>query len=278
MRFAFISDIHLRPGDQSEVEFRACLRHVAKQNPDFLVTGGDHVYDTLWSDRDTMTSQWELYHEVMRQECRLHVEPVIGNHDVWGWGSPDIDPSLGKQNAQLRLGISERYRTFVRDGWRFVVLDSVHQAPDKAYTARLDEEQFTWLEKTLDGANPTVILSHIPIISVTPYFFGENEARGEWDVPGAWMHLDARRLRNLFLQRPEVKLCVAGHMHQVDRVDYQGVTYMVAGSVSGGVWCGDFECAPPGYSIIDLYPNGRFKRTFKTYRRRSKPANALPPE
>lgn len=283
LRFAFLSDIHLNPDIPESIQgFRLCLRHIAAQKPDFVVTGGDHIWDSMAQNRDFTLRQWDLFHQIMREETQLPVEPVIGNHDCWGieikrTGMTGKEAEFGKAMALKQLGISSRYRSFERGIWRFIVLDSVFEDPDRGYTARLDEEQFDWLEQELPkSGRPTVVLSHIPIVSVTPYFFGENERKGDWNVPGPWMHLDVRRIRALFQKHPQVKLCLAGHMHQADRVDYLGVTYMVCGSVSGDIWCGDFELCRPAYSLVTLRDNGTFSRDLKHYRRRISRTTARP--
>src|SRR5438552_2511432 len=73
------------------------------------------------------------------------------------------------------------------------------------YEARLDDEQFDWLKADLQATpktTPILILSHIPILAACALFDGDNEKSGDWVVPGAWMHLDARRLKSLFVEHP----------------------------------------------------------------------------
>ena len=41
---------------------------------------------------------------------------------------------------------------------------------------------------------------------------------------------DVKKLKDLFLRHPYVKLALSGHMHQVDRVNYQGVNYICGGA------------------------------------------------
>ncbi len=271
IRFAHLCDIHLAPGDRSEDGFRAALRRVNALDVDFVITGGDHIRDSMAADLASTEEQWSLYKRVLAEEFRGWIEPVIGNHDVWGWsrsasGCTGDEERFGKAMALHQLGLSATYRSFDVGRWRFILLDSIFPRGEM-YCAQLDEEQYSWLHSELDASagRHIVVISHIPVLSVTPFFFGHNEGRGEWDVPGAWMHLDARRLRDLFA-RYKVRLCLAGHMHQVDRVEMRGVTYMVNGSLSGGVWAGSFEGFSPGFAIMTLHDDGRFSRRFVTYR------------
>jgi 3',5'-cyclic-AMP phosphodiesterase len=67
-------------------------------------------------------------------------------------------------------------------------------------------------------------------------FDGDNEKSGDWVIPGAWVHIDARRIVELFHQHKNVKLCLSGHIHLFDRVLYNGVTYICDGAVCGRWW------------------------------------------
>jgi hypothetical protein len=72
------------------------------------------------------------------------------------------------------------------------------------------------------------------------------------------MHVDARRLKDLFRIHPNVKLCLSGHTHLIDRVDYLGVTYLCSGAVSGAWWKGPYQEFQNSFTIIDLYDGGSF--------------------
>jgi hypothetical protein len=70
----------------------------------------------------------------------------------------------------------------------------------------------------------------------------------------------------LFKQHTNVKACISGHIHLVDRVDYLGVTYMCGGAVCGAWWKGSrFNECDPGYSLIDLYDDGSVERQYVAY-------------
>ena len=85
------------------------------------------------------------------------------------------------------------------------------------------------------------------------------------------MHSDSQRIRKLFVQYPNVKLCLSGHTHQIDQVMLQGVGYCCNGAVCGYWWRGSspqpadrFEC-PNGYGIVDLYDDGSWENHYTTY-------------
>ena len=76
------------------------------------------------------------------------------------------------------------------------------------------------------------------------------------------MHIDARAIKDLFTAHPNVKLCISGHIHLVDRVEYVGVTYLCNGAVCAGWWKGrNQECAE-GYGLIDLFDDGSFENRY----------------
>ena len=79
------------------------------------------------------------------------------------------------------------------------------------------------------------------------------------------MHIDARRLKNLFHAHPNVKLCLSGHMHLADSVDYLGVRYACNGAVCGSWWDGNYHEFGPGYAMVDLYEDGSTQVDFQNY-------------
>jgi 3',5'-cyclic AMP phosphodiesterase CpdA len=274
LRIAHLTDCHVYDKRNAAAGLAACLHHAQNQTdkPDVIFNGGDAVMDTLYSDRDGTKRQWDLWTQVIKNECSLPIEHCIGNHDVWGWGDkekiPDTDTLYGKKWVMDIHGLDMPYRSFDRAGWHFIFLDSTHYSDDKDYQACLDDDQFSWLEADLVAVNPNtpiMVFSHIPIFSVCAYVDGENEKSGNWVVPGRWMHIDARRIKNLFLKHGNVKVCLSGHIHLVDRVEYLGVTYLCNGAVCGGWWKGNYQECAPGYALVDLYDDGSFDNEYVTF-------------
>jgi 3',5'-cyclic AMP phosphodiesterase CpdA len=167
------------------------------------------------------------------------------------------------------LGLDQRYYTFSQAGWQFVVLDSVHSPPagQGGYTGMLDDEQYDWLARSLRDApltTPVLILSHIPILSAAAILWaGEKEQN--FNISRALMHTDCVKLKDLFAKHPNVKLCLSGHLHLVDRTDYNGVTYLCNGAVSGNWWKGRYKDCDEGYAVIDLYDDGSFDHQYVKY-------------
>jgi 3',5'-cyclic AMP phosphodiesterase CpdA len=219
---------------------------------------------------------WDLWRRVWREECSLPREHVIGNHDIWGWDkqrsqTTGSESRWGKQWALEVFGLSKPYRSFDRNGWHFVILDPCQPSATQTYTAFLDDEQFAWLAKDLaatDKNTPIVVISHIPILTVTTLLTArpnQEERPTDWTVPGHLMLRDARRVHELFRQHPNVKLALSGHIHQVDRVDYEGVTYICGGAICGAWWGGNYRGMEEGYGLIDLYRGGEFAYQYVPY-------------
>ncbi len=271
LRVAHLTDMHVQPELRADEGMATCFHHVQSlpDRPDLILTGGDTVMDAFAADEARTREQWETWHRVVKHECSLPVESCIGNHDVWGWKRADSkatgrEPLYGKQWAIEALRLPGRYHSFDRSGWHFVALDSTFPHGED-YRGRLDDEQFDWLAADLartDPKTPVVVLSHIPILSAASFFDGENEKTGDWIVPGAWVHIDARRIKDLFLKHRNVRLCLSGHLHLVDRVDYLGVTYLCNGAVCGGWWKGNNQECEPGYAVVDLFADGTFQHEY----------------
>jgi 3',5'-cyclic AMP phosphodiesterase CpdA len=282
LRLALLTDIHLTPAEPALSGMKRALAHAQAQQPpaQAILNGGDSIMESLETDASHTEAQWVAFTQILSQECDLPVYSVIGNHDVWGWANPDAtiqqDPRYGKGWAVKALGLPHRYYAFEIGEWQFFALDSTHRPillpddpyGDLAYTGRLDDEQFEWLAQQLvqsDPERPVCIFSHIPVLSAGEMIDGENEATGNWLVPGAWVHIDARRLVELFHQHPNVRLCLSGHSHQHERLEYLGVTYVSGGAVCGRWWMGDYMHFAPGYVLLDLSPDGSCDSQFVDY-------------
>lgn len=273
LRFAHLSDMHTQPERRAGEGLAACLRHVQSlpDRPELIITGGDHVMDAFAAKEARAKQQWDLWARVLKDECSLPVESCLGNHDIWGWnkkrsGATGDEPNWGKAWTTEALRISGRYRSFDRAGWHMVFLDSVFPNGD-SYLAKLDDEQFEWLSGDLaavDPATPVMIVSHIPILSIAVLSFGKPE-RTDNVINPMLMHTDAGRLQNLFLKHPNVRLCISGHLHLVDRCEYDGVTYLCNGAVCGNWWKGPHQRCQEGYAVIDLFDDGTFEREYVAY-------------
>lgn len=214
LRLAHITDVHLKNELDAPEKFAACLHHVQKQTPkvDFILNGGDVVFDMNKENLGTIENQWSLTHHIMKTECSLPVRYCLGNHDIW-WYEDDKGQALyGKKYALNQLGLASPYYSFTRAGWKFIVLDSVHLDIDNTwYIGKLGDEQFAWLQQELHSTNPKMpilVLSHIPILTAT--LMVQDDIVNRWQMLGGDMHTDTAKIIRLFYQYPNVKLCLSG--------------------------------------------------------------------
>ncbi|MFG0252865.1 MAG: metallophosphoesterase family protein, partial [Phycisphaerales bacterium JB038] len=209
LRLAHLTDAHVQEARGGGEGLAACLHHAQDQpdKPGLIVFGGDNVMNVDSRDGSkTAKEQLAVFHKAVREACDLPYRITIGNHDVLR-----MHPVEGKKWAVDAYGLPDRFYRFDQAGWRFVVLDSTTPTGG-GYKGRLDDLQFEWLAGVLaatPATMPICLISHIPILAVCPFLDGNNEETGDWRVPGAWMHIDARRLKDLFHRHPNVKLSLS---------------------------------------------------------------------
>lgn len=273
IRFAHFTDIHMEPKQNAPQGLTRALEHMQnlKDKPELLITGGDHVMDAMDAKADWTNVQYQTLKKVMDEHCHIPIKYCIGNHDIWGWNKTSSEttgqePYWGKKKPIHEFSLPDCYYSFSKNPWHFIMLDSMLPEGEH-YAAGLDDEQFQWLREELHNHRDKyiVVVSHIPILSVAAYLDGENEKDGQWKLPRQWMHLDARKIKDLFANYPNVKLCISGHLHMVDRVEYNGVTYICDGAVCGAWWNGDHEECDEGYGVFDLFDDGTFAHQYIAY-------------
>ncbi len=269
LRFAHITDVHLKNDLGAPAKFVKCLHHVQEQSPkvDLILNGGDVVFDMNKENISTIDAQWKLQQDTMKNECSLPTFYALGNHDIWWNENSKGDTFYGKKYAMGKLKLAKPYYSFTKNGWKFIVLDSTHLDIDNTwYIGKLGDEQFNWLEtelKTTDPKMPVLVMTHIPIL--TALLMIEDNIVNKWTMLGGDMHTDTAKIINLFYQYPNVKLALSGHLHMRDKVVYNNVTYLCNGAVSGAWWNGNRRETAPGYGLIDLYADGTFEERYVNY-------------
>jgi 3',5'-cyclic AMP phosphodiesterase CpdA len=276
LRVAHLTDMHVQPERRAAEGYLAALESLSRHDPpvDLIVTGGDHVMDATAQTLDRAKVQWDVYDRIIAQ-TKLPVRPVLGNHDIFGWGTPQVSQDTvgyGRAMALDRLKMDRAYYSFDAGGWKFIVLDSITRR-GSTYLGELGPQQAEWLKGELSsaGGRPVIVFSHIPILSVCVFFDGAERLGAEaWNVPDSWMHRDARALVEL-LSRHKVKVAASGHIHLVDRADYRSITFLCNGAVSGNWWKGPCQQFPEGYALLDLWADGSFEHRYVSYGWKAQP-------
>ncbi|HEX6192069.1 MAG TPA: metallophosphoesterase [Chitinophagaceae bacterium] len=275
LRFAHVTDIHVREDSVSMTGMSKALHHVQRlpQKVDFIINGGDAIMDALDADKNKTKTQFGIFQNILKNENSLPVYHCIGNHDVWGWfikeNKPDQDRLYGKVWVVEEFNMPRRYYSFTKDRWHFIVLDSTQLNPAGGYIAKLDPEQLDWFQQELKQVPPgkfICLVSHIPILSICAgLYFDRTEANGDIKIQRNLMHSDFFSLKKILLQYPNIKVCISGHIHLQDELDYLGIKYYCNGAVSGNWWKGSFQEFAPAYAVLEFYDDGSTRRTMHAY-------------
>jgi len=259
LKVAHITDVHITDGSNAPDRFKTCLKHIIdKHKPDFFLNGGDSIMDASYDNvkHDQVIKLWSVWDDCIKELKDYEVHSCIGNHDSW-WAAPSkSDEMYGKDYVVKRLGITNRYYSFTKKNWHFIILDGNNS------NISLDDEQFKWLEDELEkipASEPTLLMSHYPILGTTEVLVGGG-------------HSDCKKLKDLFYKhRDKVKVCLSGHNHLSDHTQYNDVLYCCNGAMSGFWWGkGDAESAgpgyyletPPGFAILELYEDGSVENQY----------------
>lgn len=258
LTIAHITDVHIRDQENAPARAAKYFTQLLKNNKfDFILNGGDSIFDASYNNvtREMVTNQWALWDQFIGLTS-LKVHSCIGNHDAW-WKAPSKqDDMYGIPYVVKRLKMPGRYYSFDQNGWHFIILDGNNTG------ITLDPEQMKWLNDDLTklpANTPVLIMSHYPILSSTCAWSGGQ-------------HGDYKELKALFYKhKDKIKICLSGHQHLQDAVEYNGVSYFCNGSLSGFWWGdGDKESAgkyyyqetPPGYAILKLYSDGSVENQY----------------
>ncbi len=278
LRVAHLTDPHVDKNPTAVYGFAAALQSMLSQRPSpaFILGGGDHILDALAGDYFEAMAQWDLYLKILSDHTRLKMYPLIGNHDIFAWGDPIIAAEMkgyGKRMAMDRLGLDRAYYSFDAGGWHFVCLDNIVRR-GLGYYAAIDPDQLKWLEADLRdrpgvgsaGASqtPICIFSHVPFLSACALIEPEAISDNGFVVSDTAVQHDPRDLLSLLLSH-NVKLCVSGHLHMVERVAYRGIQFICNGAVCGDWWQGPRFGHPPGYGLLDFWPGGAFEYQYVPY-------------
>jgi Icc protein len=164
LTIAHITDVHIHGKDNVPKRAAQYLnKALSSHKIDFILNGGDSIMDASYDNvtRDMVTSQWAVWDKFI-EKTDLDVFSCIGNHDAW-WKAPSKqDEMYGLPYVVKRLKMPNRYYSFTKKGWHFIILDGNNEG------ITLDLEQMDWLKSELQrlpANTPVLIMSHYPILS-----------------------------------------------------------------------------------------------------------------
>lgn len=269
LRIVHITDMHLDTRPVAVANVTKLLKEInnLSDKPDLIINTGDSVFRSDGVSYDDAKAQWDLLAKLLSEHNRIPMRSCIGNHDVW-FGPDDKSNDQYRSNKFFHkewvrsvLSLPARYYSVASKGWHFIALDSIN-----ATEYSLDQEQVAWLKTELDripSSDNVCIFSHVSILSIIPLLRSMKDTPlDDIRYPASRQHKDALQLKDLFYRHKNVRLCLSGHTHQVDELNFLGVKYLCGGAVSGNWWADDnrtslvFDEFPPAYTIIDLFEDG----------------------
>jgi len=266
--FLFITDTHLQPELNAAQGCDQCFKKARTIKSDFVLQGGDHIFDGLQVGSSRASSLYDLYGKT-EQDLGVKTYHTVGNHDCFGVypssGVAESDPLYGKKMFEERFG--KTYYSFDHKGVHFVVLDSIGITGDRAYEGRVDGVQLGWLKSDLGGlppATPIIVAIHIPLVTA---FYSYVPAPDPEPKHHGLSVANAYEVIALF-EGHNVLGVLQGHTHINERVMWRGVPYITSGAVCGNWWHGIRMGTPEGFTVVRV-ERGKLFTSYETYGFRS---------
>jgi 3',5'-cyclic-AMP phosphodiesterase len=258
--FVFFTDTHIQPELAAAEGCAMAFRKIRSQNPVFAIQGGDHVFDATDATRTRSETLFDLYTRT-EQTLGMEIHHTIGNHDVFGLSTANekSDPEYGKRMYEDRMG--RTYYSFDRQGYHFIILDSIQITNERSYEARIDAVQLDWLAKDLGAlprSTPVIVVTHVPLVTGAISYGPPSP-----DKVGKIFVLNAYEVMPLF-QQHNVLGVFQGHTHINEVVTFRGIPYITCGAVCGNWWHGPRWGTPEGFTIVSLR-NGVCTWRYETY-------------
>ncbi len=252
--FVHATDIHISEVDRGDEGTVQCINKINELAPEFVITGGDQVGDaqgTGYEEADAYYTLWEEHQKLFN----MPVYNVMGNRDHFGFysntGVSADHPLYGKKMFMERVGEGKTYRSFDYKGWHFILLDSI-QLPEERedYECYIDEAQLEWLKQDLENTGkttPVIVVTHAPLYTMRGQLFGN-----PWGSPGRGLSIGNANDVRALLEDNNVKLVLQGHVHMIEKMEYNGIKYITSGSVCGARWRGPSRKNPEGFGLIKV--------------------------
>ncbi len=268
--FVHLTDQHVTSRRKGDKGYRKCIDSInALENaPDFVLMGGDMVFDGLYTELETYKESIQLY-KSNTERLNMPYYHCLGNHDVLGLSArrkvPADHPGIGRKMIMDELGMENDYYSFNHKGWHFVVLNSIYEMDSDhgpAYMSRIGDEQLDWLRHDLGEHKdmPTIAVSHMPAFTHKYQIEANPEAKAMSSI----VLSDNLKLRHI-LERHNVKALLQGHVHIAEDFRFNGVWYLTSHSASAAWWGGNWLGFEPGYTELNLGKDEILSWERKTY-------------
>lgn len=250
---AFLTDIHVQPERNAIEGFKKAINKVNEFNPDYVITGGDLIFDALAVSFERADSLFNIYNELIKQ-IKAPVYNTIGNHEIFGWyeksGVSRDHEFFGKKLYQSKLG--KTFYSANLGGIKLFVLDSIEEVPEKGrYYGYVNEEQLNWLKDELsktDTLTPIILTTHIPLLTTFSQIRNGSMAANERGL----VVENSKDVFDLF-KRHNLRLVLQGHLHMYEDINIQNkIRIITGGAVSARWWTGPNEGLEEGFVLIKI--------------------------
>ena len=244
--FAFLTDIHIKPEMNAPQGFQMAIDKVNELQPDFVITGGDLVYDAMRGDFDKCEPLFNLY-KTMAKGFQMPVHNCLGNHDLFAIyeESPETEEHPDYKYGMWERHFGKSYYSFNHKGWHFITLNSLDVTPNKRYKSIFHSTQLEWLKNDLekvDQSTPIVITTHIPMMCTYTQLNGGNSRVVE-NAPDAFKLLENHNL----------KLVLQGHIHWKEfGMVNDRFHFLTGGSIAGNGWKGRRHNTKEGFVKVKI--------------------------
>lgn len=184
---------------------------VGSEKPDLLVVSGDMPF------QGSNPKDWDVYREETAswQEHHLRVYPTLGNHEVMGGMAAGLR-NYFKAYPQIE---EHRYYSVLAGSVELIALDSLQKIDPGS-------PQFVWLEAQLANipaqVNFVFFLLHMPLMA-------DVQSQVIVNLPSPEMWQLRTYLEKQALDSRARFLVVNGHIHNYERFQHGGITYLVSG-------------------------------------------------
>ena len=262
--FLHLTDTHIQPELHAANGCAIAFKKARTLHADFVIQGGDHIFDGLAVPATQSAELYRLYAET-EQQLGLKTYHAIGNHDVVGLnprsGMSPTDAGYGKGYFQDHVG--PLYQSFDHKGVHFIVLDSIGITPDRNYYGFIDDGQMAWLKADVakqSVVTPIIVTTHMPLVTAFPQYLEMTSPLG---IHNTLQVSNAYKIFPLFEGRNVIGV-LQGHTHVNERVEWKGVQYLTSGAVCGNWWEGLRLGVPEGFTVCTVR-NGTLTTHYETY-------------
>ena len=227
---------------------------MASHHPEMVIHTGDLVYNVYQDPSPPEAFIQKFYQPMADLLHNAPIYPVFGNHEGYGdtyWRDrpfyytafPALENGYNGEDFGGISGQREWY-AFSRGDYQFIFLNS-----QQFYYAELREEQNAWLQERLRGSTS---LTNIVVFHIPPFTSGRHRDDGI-PIRQAWVPL---------FEYANVALVLTGHDHNYERLELNGITYIVSGGGSSSLYGkqdtreeSEFFTAQSNFVILELYPD-----------------------